>query len=51
MPNRMARREKGWTSWSATLVAMKENPQKMTAHSAGQDTDSLSFHGLSVLFI
>ncbi len=37
IPNRMASRATGWTSLNATFVAIKENPQKMIAHRAGQD--------------
>jgi hypothetical protein len=37
IPNRRVRRVKGWISLKATFVAMKENPQKIIAHNAGQD--------------
>jgi hypothetical protein len=37
IPNRRVKRVKGSTSLKATFVAMKENPQKTIANSAGQD--------------
>jgi len=34
---------KGWTSFKAAFVAIKENPQKITAQKAVQDKTSPSF--------
>jgi hypothetical protein len=51
IPNRRVRRVNGWISLRTTFVAMKENPQKIIAHKAGQDkepplssSDALFYH-------
>ena len=48
IPNRRVKRVKGWTSLKATLVAMKENPQKITAHNAGQDKEPSFFRQVMI---
>ena len=50
-PSTKVRSNKRWTSLRATFVAMKENPQITTAHSAGQDISSPSLLAPSIFIM